>query len=70
MVYKLLKRWVSEKGSKGGGGGEEGRSWSCFMQKFQKNSCIMCIKISLIGSKVSGKSWSFHQIKEKITGHI
>lgn len=21
MVYKLLKRWVSEKGSKGGGGG-------------------------------------------------
>lgn len=24
MVYKLLKRWVSEKGSKGGGGGREG----------------------------------------------
>lgn len=25
MVYKLLKRWVSEKGSKGGGGGGGGR---------------------------------------------
>ena len=24
MVYKLLKRWVSEKGSKGGGGRGEG----------------------------------------------
>lgn len=65
MVYKLLKRWVSEKGSKGGGGrgGEGPDHVSC--KNFRKNSCNMCIKISLIGSKVSGKSWSFHQMKEK-----